>query len=155
MQVDKISTDGLFILYADIIEELKTRNIVRTKNNIVSDYAEYLVSKNLDLELMPNSNKHFDAIDKKTGEKFQIKSRRTTDYNRSKLLGVIRDLDKADFDYLVVVYFNTNFKVIDAYIVPKKTVKKYAKYNKHQNGYRISLKGKILEDNSIHKIDIK
>ena len=119
MEIKNLTTKNLLELYANIVEELRSRKIVRTKNNIVADYAEYLVAKNLNLELMPNSNKHFDAIDNKTNYKFQIKSRRITNYNKSKLLGVVRDLDFTGFDYLVVVYFDINFKVIESFMIPK------------------------------------
>ncbi len=150
MEIKSINTINLLKLYADIIEELKSRNVVRTKNNIVADYAEYLVAKRLNLELMPNSNKHFDAIDRNTNKKFQIKSRRITDYNKSKLLGVVRNLDNADFDYLVAVYFYSDFKVKEAFIVSRDVLKKYSKYNKLQNGHRVS--GKVFKDVSVKKI---
>jgi len=152
MKINNFSISELLALYSDIIEELKDRKIIRTKNNIVADYAEYLVAANLNLKLMPNSNKHFDAIDEVSGKKFQIKSRRITDNNKSKLLGVIRDIDKADFDYLAVVYFDNYFKALEAYKIPKIIVEKYAKYNKHQNGHRISVKGGILLEKLVEKI---
>ncbi|OQB93128.1 MAG: hypothetical protein BWX82_00666 [Parcubacteria group bacterium ADurb.Bin115] len=152
MEIKNLTTKNLLELYANIVEELRSRKIVRTKNNIVADYAEYLVAKNLNLELMPNSNKHFDAIDNKTNYKFQIKSRRITNYNKSKLLGVVRDLDFTGFDYLVVVYFDINFKVIESFMIPKEILKIYSKYNKLQNGYRIS--SKVFEDASVKKINL-
>jgi len=152
MEIKNLTTKNLLELYANIVEELRSRKIVRTKNNIVADYAEYLVAKNLNLELMPNSNKHFDAIDNKTNYKFQIKSRRITNYNKSKLLGVVRDLDFTGFDYLVVVYFDINFKVIESFMIPEEILKIFSKYNKLQNGYRIS--SKVFEDASVKKINL-
>ncbi|MCG2686595.1 hypothetical protein L6278_00480, partial [Candidatus Parcubacteria bacterium] len=100
MDLKRVNEKKLLILYSDIINELKGRNILRSSNNPVGDYAEFMVAEKFNLELQPNSNKSFDAIDGKTGLKYQVKGRRITRSNASKQLGVIRNLETADFDFL-------------------------------------------------------
>ena len=93
----KYSEKELLRLHASVIDELKRRKIVRTKNNPVGDYTEWLVSKTLRLELANNSVSGYDATDA-DGTRFQIKGRRVTSDSRSRQLGAIRNLDAKDFD---------------------------------------------------------
>lgn len=83
-------------MYSDIINELRKRGTIRTKNNPVADYAEYLVKRNFGYKLQTNSKAGYDAIDNK-GKKFQVKSRRIDDRNKSRQLGIIRNLDNKPF----------------------------------------------------------
>ena len=50
--------------YAEILNSLYSAGIVRTYNNPVGDYAEWIVSMKLGLELQKNSAAGFDALDK-------------------------------------------------------------------------------------------
>lgn len=135
--------------YSFIMSKLRNAGVLRSGNNPVADYAEYLVAKKLGLKLTPNSNKSFDAIDSKTKIKYQIKSRRNTGFSNSRQLGVIRSLD---FDFIIAVIFKENFEVSEVYKIPKKIVQKYAKFSKHQNGFILILFGAILKDKNLKKI---
>lgn len=146
------TTENLLNEWARIMTELRERGILRSSNNPVADYAEYIVAEKLHLQLTPNSNKSFDAIDPVTGIKYQIKSRRNTRYNSSRILGVIRNLDTADFQYLIAVIFDENFNVLYMYKISKEIVKKYAKYNKHQNGHILRLDDSVLKDELIERL---
>lgn len=140
-------------MHVAAMKELRQRGVIRSENNPVGDYGEYLVAKKLRLQLVENSTAHFDAIDPKTGLKYQIKSRRSTAlHNRERNLGVIRSLNKADFDFVVAVLFDDYFRVIEIYKIPKSVVKKFAKYSKHQNGHILSLRGEILQDKKVIKL---
>jgi len=150
--IKKLTDLKLLGLYADIMEELRDRGLVRTSNNPVADYAEYLAAKKLGLNLLPNSYKSADAIDEKNNKKYQIKSRRITGRNASRQLGVIRNLDKKGFDYLVAVFFDSRFNVLDMYKIPRNIIKKYARFSKHQNGYILIMRGFILEDKKLEII---
>jgi len=74
--------------FANILDELKERKVVRTRNNPVADYAEWLVTQQLGLSLERSSKRGYDAIDQ-NGKRYQIKSRRLDPTNESKLLSVI------------------------------------------------------------------
>ncbi len=148
------NTNELMNLYAEILTELNARNVVRTYNSPVGDYAEWLVAKCMNLHLEKNSQKGYDAIDPKTGMRYQVKSRweRGAASTKSRELNVIRNLDDDQFDCLVAVIFDDQFHVKEAYLIPHDTIATYARYNKHQNGYILIAMGDVLHDPSVKNI---
>ncbi len=150
----KASTQDLFEEYAAIMDELKYREVIRTFNNPVADYAEWLVARTLKLELETNSKAGYDGVNL-DGIRYQIKCRRLQDEKASRQLGVIRKLEEEEFDFLVGLLFNRDFSVKEAYLIPHEVIEKYAKYRKHQNGHIIYLKGPLLEDPKVKNITDK
>lgn len=141
-----MSVKKLLSSYVEIMDKLLALGVVRTYNNPVSDYAEWLIHKNLNLSLATNSQKGYDAIDKKNNVKYQIKSRRNSHNKTINQLGVIRNLKDNDFDYLIAIIFNHDFSINKIWKMPKKIIKKYSKFSKHQNGYILRLNSEILQD---------
>ena len=129
--------------FADILDELRERKVVRTRNNPVADYAEWLVAQKLGLMLERNSKRGYDAIDQ-NGKRYQIKSRRLDPTNESTQLSVIRNLEAGDFDYLVGVLFNRDFTVKEAYRIPHSVIKQHSRFSELQNGYILLLEGEVL-----------
>src|SRR3989304_2431248 len=142
----------LLQLYGRLMEELRQRKLIRSSNNPVSDYAEKIVCEKLKLSIQRKSSKGYDAIDEKSGFKYQIKARRVTSHNKSRQLGVIRNLDQKLFDYLIAVIFDESFKPIEIWRIPRKAIPKYARYSQHQNGYILILTEKILEDKTTTRL---
>lgn len=134
-----------------MIGELKRRNVVRTKNNPLGDYTEWLVAKGLGLELAAKSAAGYDGIDSE-GVKIQVKGRRVTPENKSRQLGAIRNLDDKDFDQLAAIIFNENYEILDALLIPHEVVAEYAKYRNHVNAHIMHLKGNILTDTRVKDI---
>lgn len=147
----EFTTSDLFKYFADILDELKQRNVVRTRNNPVADYAEWLVAQSFYLSLERNSRAGYDAINNR-GERFQIKSRRLDPTNKSRQLSVIRNLRNNEFDYLIGVLFEKNFTIKEAYKIPHEIIEEHTRFSKHQNGHILNLKGKILEDPKVENI---
>lgn len=141
----------LLSLHAEILTQLRKRDVIRTKNNPVGDYAEWLVSKALNMTLLKNSATGVDAIDS-DGMKVQIKARRITPDSPSRLLSALRNYHAAEFDYLIAVIFDENYNVVEAYKIPHEMIGDYACYHKHTNAHIITLKGKILSDYRITNI---
>ena len=108
-----LSEIDLLKLHTSVIDELKARKVVRTKNNPIGDYTEWVISHALRLELSSKSSKGYDGIDKK-GIKYQIKGRQVTPENPSKQLGAIRNLKGKAFDYLIAVIFDKDFRISNA-----------------------------------------
>ena len=129
--------------FADILDGLKEHRIVRSRNNPVADYAEWLVAQQFGLQLEHNSKRGYDATDQ-DGQCYQIKSRRLDHKTESRRLSVIRNLDAAEFDYLIGVLFNRDFIVEEAYKILYGVIKEYACLNKHQNGHILYLEGEVL-----------
>jgi len=152
MNLSELSEKELLQLDASIIEELRNRQVVRTSNNPLGDYTEWVVAKALNLKLAANSSAGFDAIDE-NDNKIQIKGRRITKQNKSRQLGAIRNLDMHDFDQLAAVVFDHNYNIIDALLIPHAVVCEYAVYRKHVNAHILHLQGEILDDS--RSLDIK
>lgn len=142
-----IRVRGLLRSYSLIMKELKDRNIVRTANNPVADYAEFLVSDKLGLELVPNSMPGYDAVNKKTGIKYQIKARK----GKSRQLGVIRNLKRKQFYYLIAIFFDEEFNVTEAYEISSEEILNYARLSEHQNGHILRVKD-IIADGKVKDI---
>ena len=148
---EALTVSELLRCFADILDELKERKVVRTRNNPVADYAEWLVSQRLRLLLERNSKRGYDATDH-SGKRYQIKSRRLDQTNESRQLSVIRNLDAAEFDYLIGILFNRDFTVKEAYKIPHGVAKKCARFNKHQNGHILYLRGEVLTARGVENI---
>lgn len=154
LNLKKLHFRDLLVIFGDLLDELKSRDIVRTRNNPVADYSEWLVSKAFNLTLQRNSNNGFDAIDF-SGIKYQIKARRVSPVNRSRQLGVIRNLEAKKFDFLIAVIFDKDFSVLEAYKIPRNLIskRKYSRFSRHQNGYILVLRGEILTAEGVKRID--
>lgn len=147
----ELTTLQLLQVHANVIAELRRRGVLRTKNNPVGDYAEWLVSNALGLTLEGNSAAGYDATDAK-GVRYQIKARRVTPDNKSRQLSAIRNLDAADFDVLIGVLFDSDFNVTGAYQVPHAIVGQYAKYRSHTNAHILHLQGSLLSDPEVAEL---
>jgi hypothetical protein len=134
----------LFELYADIMSELRRRDIVHSSNNPVANYAEKLAAKGLSLDVMPESTKGYDAIDRE-GRRYEIKGRRPTAENHSRQLSMLRELDKKHFGFLVGILFHENFTVFKACVIPHEVVLQRAKYSQHPNAWIFHLKDEIWQ----------
>jgi hypothetical protein len=141
----------LLKLHSQVITELRHRDVLRTENNPVGDYTEWFVAKCLKLDLKNNSSSGFDAKDNK-GTRYQIKGRRITPNNKSRQLSVIRNLNQKEFDILVAVIFDGEYEIIEAISIPQEIIADYARFNPHQNGHILHLKGPILSDKRVTNI---
>lgn len=146
-----LSVLELLSLHSEILTELRSRDVIRTKNNPVGDYAEWLVSEALGMTLLSNSSAGADAIDS-DGLKVQIKARRVTPDNPSRQLSALRNYEAADFDYLIAVIFDEAYNVLDGYKIPHEVIRGYARYSDHVNARIINLKGAILADPRVTSI---
>src|SRR5438445_7533699 len=148
--LSELSTHEILITFSRIMEELKARHVVRTFNNPVADYCETLAASALGLRLEGNSHKGYDATDA-SGTKYQIKGRLIHDAHSLNQLGIIRNLEAHEFNYLIAVLLDPQFSVIEAYKIPHNLVTKYSQYSELQHGNIIRLRGKVLEDPKIEK----
>ena len=146
-----LTTPQLLQCFADILDELKERGVVRTRNNPVADYAEWLVAQQLGLLLERNSKRGYDATDQ-NGKRYQIKSRRLDPTNESRQLSIIRNLDSTQFNYLIGILFNRNFTVKEAHKIPHGVIKEHARFSKHQNGHILRLQGEVLTARGVENI---
>jgi len=129
-----MNEQSLLNLYSDLMEELRQRQLIRSSNNPVADYAEKVAVECMGLSRVGKEERGYDAIDS-GNRRYQIKGRRITKHNSSRQLGVIRNLDEKLFDYLVAVIFNEDFTINEIWKVPYQFVKENSQFSEHQNGH--------------------
>ena len=128
----------LLRLYGDLLKELTRRGIVRSTNNPVAGVAEYLVVNALNLKRVPQSTKGYNATDHKN-QKYEIKSRRLTQNNPSRMLGAMRECELGHFDFLAGVLFNEDFSLYKACLIPHKVVLAESRFREHVNAHILEL----------------
>ena len=141
----------LLSAHCAILDELRRRDVIRSKNNPTGDYAEWLVSTKLGLTLENNSAKGWDATDA-AGVRYQIKGRRVTADNPSTQLSVIRNLEGKDFDVLIAVIFDEAWRVRAAVRLPHDVVCQLATFRKHVNGHVMHVRPSILNTSTVEDI---
>lgn len=151
-ELDQLSNEELMQTYSQILDELNQRKVVRTYNSPVGDYAEWLVCNQLNYEMQRNSTKGYDALDKATNQRIQIKSR----WVRGKLnqiqLSPIRERDLSDFDQLIIVLFASDFSILKVLKMENYLVTDYGKWRDHLNGYLVRISRSMLSDERVEDI---
>jgi len=140
--VTQLSVSDLLNLNGKVSEELRRRLILRSSNNPTGDYGEWLFAKAFKWRLEGNSNSGYDARDREN-RRIQIKCRRLTARNPSRLLSAIRNLDKDPFDILAAVLLNEQFQVQRAALIPIHVVRENVTRSDHVNAHRFHLRDKI------------
>lgn len=145
MDLSQLSNVELMQLNQLTLDELERREVIRTRNNPISEYTEWLVADRMHMDLAPPSTKGYDATTTE-GRKIQIKSRKNNLKNKSLILGIIRNYDLHQFDVLIAVIYNHDFTIRHAISIPHELVKEYGFYNNHQNGYTLRISNLLLND---------
>jgi len=148
MDLTQLNPLELLELHAAAADELRRRKICRTANNPAGDYAEWLVSRALDLDLAANSHRGHDATDR-NGTRFEIKGRRLTASTERPQLSVIRDMPTIPFDYLIGVIFDRSYRVSYAGQVPHAVALRYASFSTRQKGHVVDFRRAILADPNV------
>jgi hypothetical protein len=132
------SVADLLQLHVQVGEELRSRGMVRSANNPVGDFAEYLFCRAFGWQQAGASESGFDARDE-ADLRYQIKSRRLTARNTSRQMSALRNMDKQPFDFLAAVLFGADFKIYRAALIPFRVVLERSKYGSHVNSHRFLL----------------
>ncbi|KVR84266.1 hypothetical protein WK24_25540 [Burkholderia vietnamiensis] len=139
-----LSVTELLAAHSAVLAELRNRGVLRSSNNPTGDYTEWLVAERLGLRLNKNSEKGYDATDA-DGVKYQIKGRKLSPSNASTQLGVIRDLDKQEFDFLIAVVFEPDWQVKCAAKIPHAVIGGLAKHRTHVNGHVVHVRPSLFD----------
>jgi hypothetical protein len=141
----------LLQMFAAVIDELKSRGLVRTINNPVADYTEWLVTSKLKLTLLGNSKSGCDATGC-DGTKYQIKGRRVSGPAKSIQLSALRNLPKKPFDFLVAVIYERDFSIRHALRIPYEVVLEKSTYQAHTNSHLFHIRPSLLGDVRVENI---
>lgn len=154
--LQSISDDGLIKLYSDIIKELKSRNIIRTKN-IIGDLGEYLAIYYYNntpglpnLQVAPAGTQNVDAISRK-GERYSIKS---TSGNLTSVFYGLKDIDsveeeKQKFEYVILVIFKNDFELNKIIEINWEQFLKYKKWHKTMRGWNMTVTKNLIAESKI------
>ncbi|HWI80716.1 MAG TPA: hypothetical protein VNT59_01735 [Ramlibacter sp.] len=134
-----------------MLDELRARSVVRSRNNPTGDYAEWLVTQKLGLKLVANSFKGYDATDRR-GRTYQIKGRRAARGQTAPLLGTIRNYEAGDFDFLIAVVFEPNWEVRCAAKIAHGDLREFLKFREHVNGHNMRFSPSIFQDPRVKDI---
>jgi hypothetical protein len=148
----------LLALYVAALDELQVRKITRSDNIPTGDYAELLVARHFKVELETNSAKGYDL--KVGGDRVQVKARRVAANGRHNGFGILRNVsqcefDDREFDVLVAVVFERDYRVREAWWIPWAAVKKHAVYSKRWEAARLTkVAGEICAEPGVRKLDL-
>ena len=142
MDITPLSVLELLNLHAKILEELRSRGVIRSSNNPVGDYSEHLFCSAFGWHQAGNSEKDADAIGK-DGTRYQIKGRRLTSHNASRQLSAIRRLPEKNFDYIAGVLLNREFSILRAALIPHALVLEHSNYVEATNSWRFLLRDEV------------
>ncbi len=147
-----LTVPELLRLWAGCMDELRTRELIRTGNNPVGDLAEAIAHEHFGGERGSFSQKGWD-IRTSDGVRIQVKGMRRTAGNvRRANLSAIRD---TDYDTLLVVVFDGGFTLSDAFTMPRATVEATWARNTHVNGVIPRLSKALLDGDLITRIDLQ
>mgnify|MGYP001287941496 CR=1 FL=1 len=132
MDVTHLTPLELLRAHGAILDELRRREIVRSTNSPISDYAEVLFCRAFGWTREANSAAGFDATDV-AGQRYQIKARRMTDALGSRQLSAIRNLAVTPFDQLAAVLFTSDFSIHRAALIPVAVVATRVRHSSHTN----------------------
>lgn len=146
-----LDTPALLRVYAETMAEMKARGVSRGMNNPMADYAEQLVAKFLDAEVLPQSNAGHDLVGR-DGHRYEVKARRLSASPSCRQLSALRGLDAQKFDYLVGVLFNEDFTVNRAALIPWEVVMAKSTFVKHTNAWNFILTDDIWSLSGVEDI---
>ncbi len=156
MELSKLDAFELIKTYGLLIEELKNREIIRTKN-IIGDLGEYIAidfyNRNTNLpklEFAPTGTENNDAISRK-GERYSIKS------TSAKTTGVFYGLNSPDsleknekkFEFLIIVEFDKNYNLIKIIELEWEKFLIFKKWHKRMQAWNITITKELLTNSKI------
>ena len=149
MKLEKLNDDELIDLYPKLLDQLKTRGIIRTKN-IIGELGEFIVNREYkknpklpELQLNLKSTKNIDATSIK-GERYAIKSTSTN------LTGVFHSLPIKDdkvvyFEYLIIVIFNKDYSLSEIYELTWREFLRFRRMKLPEKKFNVSITNELKE----------
>ena len=133
IDISNLSTQQLFELHSEIEDKLRKDEIICTANKPTGELAEFLFLKAYPKwKKAANSQAGFDAIGPAPNKlRYQIKGRRLLKPNGSRQLSAIRNLEKGHFDFLAGLFFNRDYSIHRAALIPHRVLLSLFKERKH------------------------
>lgn len=143
MDLSAVTVKDLLVFGVDANAELRRRGIIRTENNSIGDFAEYLFCRAFSWRpVNSNSEKEMDAVGPDR-TRYQIKARRLAGNAGDRQLSALRKLPEKGFDKLAAVLFDARFGIERAAIIPHALVLANATHQGHTNSWRFILRDEV------------
>jgi len=147
------SNENLIKSYGLIIEELKKREIIHSKN-VLGDLGEYLVIKHYcdtpglpNLQKAPSGTQNVDALSK-NGERYSIKS--TTSNTTSVFYGLNEPKsnlsDKQKFEHVAIAIFDKNFFLKRINELTWEEFLKYKRWHSRMRAWNLAVTKELLDN---------
>jgi hypothetical protein len=149
IDLERLSIAELLSLSRRSLQELRRRNVVRTGNAPIGDYAELLVMRATGAaNLEPPSNRSWD-VETPAGERLQVKARIVSDPKNpgQRQLSVFRSFT---FDAAVVVLFDDACAVWKAMYLPSAVVEARALKAERVGGHTLYARDDLL---NVHGVE--
>ncbi|MEM1406765.1 MAG: hypothetical protein AAGG59_08325 [Bacteroidota bacterium] len=156
MNFNKLTNTELISAYSDIIQLLKERGVIRTKN-LLGDLGEYLAIEHfnntsglVNLQAAPAGTQNIDAISR-NGERYSIKSTSTNLTSAFHGLEPINSTvsDSQKFEYVLIMQFGDNFQLNKIIQLTWNTFLKHKKWHKTLNAWNITVTNSLIEDSEV------
>ena len=150
MNFDAMTHTELLLAHCRIIDLIRQRKFHLPGGNPIAGYAELLVSERLELELSPRETVGFDARDPATEDTYQIKH--TRDPQGTPQTGIINNLHRRPFDFLVFLILNNDLSVREAWKLAYDFVQGNAQYNNANDAHYISITQRLRDQPELEDI---
>lgn len=146
-----MTEEELVGLWAGVLRELRRRQVIRSANTLIADYAETLVARHFGVSLPRRSTSGYDLM-ANDGTRYQVKARQLLGARGERQLGGIRNLNKDGFDHLIVVLFDEEVRVQEMWRLPIALVRDYAKPKGYDNSHILHASGSVLSDRRAERL---
>jgi len=154
----RLADGELLGLRASVMKELNEPGVIRSDNNPLGDYCEFLVAAHYGVAPEGNSNAGHD-VTAPEGSKIQVKGRRLRpDGRKPPHFSGVRNLDDEPppFDFLIGLILNRDFSVAEAWQLPVERVRHYATYRSHTNSWSLrTISGSMRDDPQVKPIELR
>jgi hypothetical protein len=155
-KINKLETIDLIKIYSQIINELKHRKVIRTKN-LIGEMGEYLVidhyNKNAGLPkltIAAPGTKSIDAVGQ-NGKRYSIKS--TSSKSTSVFYGLNApnsiEPEKQLFEYVILAVFNEDFALSSIVELNWEQFLRHKKWHSTMNGWKLTITRKLMAEGKI------
>lgn len=138
------ASSELFVLQGQLLAELRHRGVLRTNNQPVGDYAEWLVAQALGVDRLPaNSTKSYDLVSDQYG-KVQVKARLVSSKATSNQQQT-SPFRSEDFDHAAFVLLSdVDYSVVKAVLMPLAAVQERWTWREHVKGWTVHMNGHTM-----------
>lgn len=150
LDLGAFSNRELLQVWAQSLQLLYDRGVVRTYNSPIGDIAEEMVARHYGGVRAPFIQAAWDV--RVGDELLQVKACRREPTKSRTGFSPIRHRDR--YDAAILVVFSMDMKVEEAWRVPREVVNELGKFNSHINGIKIALTSAVRDHPDVEQVQL-